>query len=70
MEKNNKGRRNEMTELKFKKRLKLYGLDLNTEVKHNFYAFKSTGSPCSCPMCSPDKFKRTEKHKKRFDEEE
>ena len=67
---NNKGRRNEMPKLKFKKRLKLYGLDLKTEVKHNFYKFKSTVNTCSCTTCSPDKFKRAEKHKKKIEDEE
>lgn len=67
---NNKGRRNELTQLKFKKRLKNYQLDLNTDVPHNFWALKSTGTPCSCFMCSSDKYKRAEKHKKDFLDEE
>ena len=60
--KNNKGRRNELTKLKYKKRLKNFGLKEN-EPNSNYYCLKSTGKPCSCFMCSPYKFDRNEKHK-------
>jgi len=56
----NKGIRQRKTRLKFKKRLKQMGL-LNKE--GNFYCYKSNGSPCSCPMCSPNKYNRKIKHK-------
>ena len=59
---NNKGRREELTKLKFKKRLKQ--LDLKKE-DGNLYCYKSTGKPCSCYMCSNDKYKRK---KKKIDE--
>lgn len=56
---------------KFKKRLFNYGLnhsELNTENKANNYAFKTTGKPCSCYMCSGLKYSRNIKHKlKKYD---
>lgn len=57
---NNKGRRNELTQLKFEKRLKLYGVK---KEDGKFYCFKSTGKPCSCYMCSGQKYNRKVKHK-------
>jgi hypothetical protein len=60
----NKGRRTQLTELKYKKRLKNLGLK-ETDPNSKYYCYKSTGKPCSCPMCSPEKYKRTEKHKDR-----
>jgi hypothetical protein len=66
---NNKGRRNELTQLKFKKRLKQCGLDFNDLVApNNLCALKTTGTPCSCFMCT-NKYKRKEKHKTDFLEE-
>ena len=62
-----KGRRNELTKLKYKKRLKQLGLK---ESEGNFNCYKSTGTPCSCPMCSPNKYNRTEKHKGNFENSE
>ena len=56
----NKGERQRKTQLKYKKRLRNLGL----KEEGNFYCYKSTGNPCSCPMCSPEKYSRTEKHKK------
>lgn len=62
-----KGRRQELTKLKFKKRLKNYGLLEDFETgKGNFFAFKSHGAPCSCAMCRGEKYKRKAKHKKRL----
>lgn len=46
---------------KFKKRLKNYRL-LNVEGK--FYCFKSHGKPCSCVVCSPNKYKHNGVKKK------
>lgn len=57
----NKGRRSELTKLKYKKLLKLYGL------KHGGWtALKSHGTPCSCGICKADKFRDNDrqKHKK------
>lgn len=52
----NKGRRQELKMLKYKKRLKQLGL---TEGKgKNYFAYRSHGSPCSCPVCSPAKYNR------------
>lgn len=58
----NKGERQRKTQLKYKKRLKNLGLK-ETEPNSNYHCYKSTGKPCSCPMCSPEKYNRTEKHK-------
>ena len=48
---------------KFKRRLKLYGVK---ETDGNMHAFRTTGSPCSCPACSGEKFSRKQKHKKNY----
>lgn len=64
----NKGRRNELTRLKYKKRLK--NLGLKEAENSNFYCYKSTGKPCSCPLCSPEKYKRTVKHKNKSIDDE
>lgn len=55
----NKGRRNELTQLKFKKRLNNLGLQQNTP--KDFICYKTTGNPCSCKMCQPKKYKRSTK---------
>lgn len=45
----NKGRRNELRELHYQKRLKNYRI--KDDSKGNFHAFKTTGKPCSCFVC-------------------
>lgn len=45
---------------KFKKRIKSLGLNLD-EFSHNCY--RTTGKPCSCPMCSPGKLGEKKKYK-------
>lgn len=57
---NNKGHRQELTRLKFKKRLKKWGYK---EGEGNFYAYKSHGAPCSCGVCRDKKFSRKVKYK-------
>ncbi len=54
----NKGRRQELAKLKYKKRLKLRGV-LNSDTlanpkgdNYNFTAFKHHSAPCSCYVCS------------------
>ena len=75
----NKGRRIEIGNLKWKKRLHNYvnGLDIYvtkngariyspkvTDIPKNcFTVLKSTGKPCSCPMCSPGKIEEKSKYK-------
>lgn len=56
----NKKRRFELKMLKFKKRLKQLGLTLK---EGNFHAYRTSGQPCSCFMCSGLKFSRKTKHK-------
>lgn len=52
---------------KFKKRLKNYRINpevmLSTEAKSVNYALKTTGKPCSCFICSGQKYSRKTKHK-------
>lgn len=43
----------------YRKRLKKYCLNEND----GHYAFRTTGSPCSCPACSGEKYSRKQKHK-------
>ncbi len=57
----NKGRRNELTKLKFKKRLKQLGLKQTKPT--DFICYKTTGNPCSCPMCQPHKYNRAKERK-------
>jgi hypothetical protein len=69
-----KGRRQELKQLKYKKRLRLMG-QLNAETlanprgeitlwlkgykpKYNFTAFKNHSHPCSCWCCSSQKYNR------------
>lgn len=59
----NKKRRFELKMLKFKKRLKQLGLTLK---QGNFHAYITSGKPCSCYLCSPNKFSRKQKHKNKF----
>ncbi len=48
----NKGRRNELVSLKFKKRLKQIGLSRID------FSFKRQGRPCSCFICKKPRYKR------------
>ncbi len=54
----NKGRRQELKQLKFKKRLK--NLGLKQKKPKDFICYKDQGKPCSCWMCAGDKYKRSE----------
>lgn len=52
----NKGRRNEITRLKHKKRCKVYGIK-----PEEHYCYKAQGKPCSCMFCqAKGKYKRVE----------
>jgi hypothetical protein len=64
-----KGRRNQLRQLHYKKRLKNLGLK-ETEKDVNLHCFKDQGKPCSCLLCSPEKYNRKEKHKNKDIEEE
>ena len=59
-----KGKRQEITKLKHKKRCKALGLN-----PEDHYCYKEQGKPCSCYMCSPHKYKRNIKHKGEFNNE-
>jgi len=61
----NKGRRHELKMLKFKKRLENYRL---VGVNGNFNCFRSTGKPCSCWCCQPEKMKVNGLKKKEYKE--
>ncbi len=58
-----KGARNLLTKNKHSKRLKALNLT------GDFYCYKAQGKPCSCAGCSPNKYKRSTKHKKKITEE-
>jgi hypothetical protein len=51
----NKGRRNELKMLKFKKRLQQVGFKLQDAYKpgNRLFCYKTSGKPCSCWACSP-----------------
>lgn len=61
----NKARRNELRDLKWKKRLKTLGL--KREKPKDFIGFRDQGKPCSCSICSGQKYKRSVKHKHRIE---
>ena len=53
-----KGLRNQIAQRLHKKRCDVLGLDFKQH-----YCYKAQGKPCSCWMCTPEKFKRARKHK-------
>lgn len=53
----NKARRNELRQLKFKRRLKNLGLKQTSP--RDYVCYKDQGKPCSCKMCSPRKYSRS-----------
>lgn len=56
-----KGRRQELARLKMVKRIK--NIPYIEEDMKNIYILKNTGTPCSCHLCSGEKFSRKRKHK-------
>jgi len=46
---------------KFKKRVRNYNFILGETYNHN--ALRTTGKPCSCPMCSPGKVEEKAKYR-------
>jgi len=50
---------------KFKKRLKNLRLSLN-DPNSNYNCYRTTGKPCSCPMCSPSKLGDKRKYKVKY----
>lgn len=81
----NKGRRNELAQLKRRKRLHhlVNGIDVYitkdgdkinkprvTDLPKNYQTvYKSTGKPCSCAMCSPGKVEPKAKYNPKFQKE-
>lgn len=62
----NKGERNRKTKIKFKRRLRNMGiLEKSGQPTEEQYCYKSQGKPCSCPICSGEKYNRKTKHKKK-----
>ena len=51
----NKKRRNELQRVKYKRRLRIYNLE-------ECNSLRKQSVPCSCYMCSHDKYSRKEKH--------
>lgn len=70
----NKGWRQEKTSLKYKKRLKDFGIFNHGNPEKWTTCYKDTSTPCSCSSCSPGKIevkkKDKIKHKKKFIEKE
>ncbi len=76
----NKQERKLKGQAKFKKRLDQIGFTPKVLQQHdrdgipyNLNCYRTTGKPCSCAMCSPNKRKEPKekykiKHKNRFDE--
>jgi hypothetical protein len=54
----NKGRKQELTSLKFKNRIQRIGIGA-TEA--NLWAYKSHGKPCSCFICRNPKYRNTKR---------
>lgn len=62
----NKGRRQELKMLKYKRRLKIYNVVKEIALNNNskvWYALRSHGAPCSCYLCSHDKYQRAKDKK-------
>lgn len=57
----NKGRRNELKALKYKKRLYIYGLK-----KGEYTALKTSSTPCSCSLCRSEKYRDKRAKNKRL----
>jgi hypothetical protein len=57
----NKGRRNELRDLKWKRRLK--NLGLIKEDKKSFICYRDQGKPCSCSICRNQKYNRAKSKK-------
>jgi hypothetical protein len=63
---------------KFKKRIKAHGFTpaviqavINRTGQCNLNVYKTTGNPCSCPMCSPGKVEEKAKYKyNKFDKKD
>ena len=54
---------------KFLKRIKVHGFSkstLSNNNMHNLHAFKTTGTPCSCPICSPGKIEEKAKYREKL----
>lgn len=69
----NKARRQELKNLKYKKRLKRIG-KCNAKTlanpkgeRYNYTGYKNSSKPCSCPVCSPYKYNRAKQKRKDFD---
>lgn len=62
----NKRRRYELKMLKYKRRLRVRGIQ--DESVGKFYAFRSHGAPCSCTACKPPdrKYSRAKDHRQFF----
>lgn len=52
----NKGRRNELRDLKWKRRLK--NLGLKREKSRDYICYRDQGRPCNCSVCQKPKYNR------------
>lgn len=65
----NKEERNRRKKQLYKRRLKLNGISENptlTDIPINHNAYRTTGKPCSCAMCSPGKVEEKAKYQNKL----
>lgn len=72
----NKARRQELKNLKYKKRLKQLKLLTNQRLMNpkdkgwNLTGYKNHGAPCSCMFCSNEKYNRARMKREKIDHDE
>lgn len=60
----NKQERKLKGEAKFKKRLQNFTYNVGENITNaSYHALRSTGTPCSCPICSPGKVEEKAKYR-------
>lgn len=66
MKNTNKGRRNELAKLKYKKRIELRGFTEEEQQRFKLYVYKSHGAPCSCWACRGLKYRDVDRQKNKL----
>lgn len=56
-----KGRRQELTRLKFKRRLNNMNVSAQDLERYDYRHYKTTSTPCSCWMCKGERYKDKER---------
>lgn len=65
----NKGRRQELVKLKFKKRLVTMHVTPEDLERYDYRHFKHSSTPCSCYMCRGLKYRNVDRQKNKIIEE-